>query len=735
MERYNLSLTKLDEIQNHEDFHVVWLSMDDIPNSITNFADYLMKCDTRENCIKQIEMFKSERKILLVLTMDLEYLSSFEDLTQIQAIYLLQKQGENFQFNKQDHPKLIALFQDINDLIDRLRKDILLTYRSDLPINISSLNENNIEQSLTGLHGNSLALLWNQYFIYYLIRYPDKNMKKLMLDQCRFEYKNNKNELSKIADFDENCSKEDILTWYTKDSFLYRLLNKAFRTRNVDSICRFQYFLIHLHEKFRELSKQPREEYPLTVYRGQIINHNDLNRLKSNVGRFISMNTIISTSRREDVARSFMLDAANSVLFKIKIQDTANCKFRPFIDISKFSSIPDEEEILFFVGAIFSIDSVRQESNSSTWMVELTLNSLISDHIEAFISDFQKHIDDIKSKHYLFMRTDDFRMIKQYYDMLTKEEFSLNNSPISMIYIYIAFVFSNLGCYEKAIELYKRYLLMSNTSINSPQSKVIHIIIGYLYYHLSEYDHAFIYYGIVLSVLDETNLLTVELYNHIGDVWNDIDNVDRAISCYQQALSISNQNGVFRSDIDQKISNFLLKRQNSIHERHTNNIDEHYRPIINPQNESQLKNYENELNTRDNLTPIQRIDLLYKIGLCWVGTGNYFQALDIFLETEQIIINEGLDNDNNGISTQRIDLSYQIGLCLMKKRDFRQALDRLLDAEQRIIKEPPLWCRFPQLLSTLYDNIAILHFLLDEPLRAIIMWKKSIDAKINFSYN
>ncbi|CAF5164880.1 unnamed protein product, partial [Rotaria sp. Silwood1] len=32
MEKYNLSLTELDEIQNHEDFIVIWLSSDDVPN-------------------------------------------------------------------------------------------------------------------------------------------------------------------------------------------------------------------------------------------------------------------------------------------------------------------------------------------------------------------------------------------------------------------------------------------------------------------------------------------------------------------------------------------------------------------------------------------------------------------------------------------------------------------------------------------------------------------------------
>ena len=84
------------------------------------------------------------------------------------------------------------------------------------------------------LRGNSLTILWYQYFIYHLIHCQNiesEKLKKIMLDQCRFEYRNNQTELMKIDYFDMYCSNENILNWYTKDAFLYRLLNKAFRTR------------------------------------------------------------------------------------------------------------------------------------------------------------------------------------------------------------------------------------------------------------------------------------------------------------------------------------------------------------------------------------------------------------------------------------------------------------------------------------------------------------------------
>ena len=63
MSVFDLSCTELDEIQNHDDFIVVWASPNDVPSKLNYLVDYLKKYHSQENCIDYIKQVKSDRKM------------------------------------------------------------------------------------------------------------------------------------------------------------------------------------------------------------------------------------------------------------------------------------------------------------------------------------------------------------------------------------------------------------------------------------------------------------------------------------------------------------------------------------------------------------------------------------------------------------------------------------------------------------------------------------------------
>jgi hypothetical protein len=67
------------------------------------------------------------------------------------------------------------------------------------------------------------------------------------------ESKNNAKQLEKIDDFERNYQSEDATKWFTKDSFLYRLLNESLRIERINSIVKMRYFIHDLHNQLAQL--------------------------------------------------------------------------------------------------------------------------------------------------------------------------------------------------------------------------------------------------------------------------------------------------------------------------------------------------------------------------------------------------------------------------------------------------------------------------------------------------
>ncbi len=219
MSTFNLSSTTLNDIQNHDDYRVVWFSLNkNLPDGSNYIRDYLEICHSFDACDKYIKNFKSEHKILLVLIELFEHASYFVKQPQIQSIYILKTDNEN-----QNSPsKFIHIFDNEQKLIEKLRQDILLTYRNDFGITKSHLEEIKIELSLINLGTSTSIFLWNQLLLHYLVHspYTDEDMhrwKDEMIKQCRLDYPNDVN----IDHFANDCTLGNVLECYTKPSFVF----------------------------------------------------------------------------------------------------------------------------------------------------------------------------------------------------------------------------------------------------------------------------------------------------------------------------------------------------------------------------------------------------------------------------------------------------------------------------------------------------------------------------------
>ena len=200
----------------------------------------------------------------------------------------------------------------------------------------------------------SPPLAWWPKYIEMLchLPYPDTCRRNFLI-ALREYYQDKHVELRLLDEFEKTYTSDSAIWWYTRDTFLYRLLNKALRQQNTKLIFLFGFYIKDIYSTLKaeyEIFKaRYSDEASLTVYRGQLMSQNEIARLQKENYDEITVNSFFSTSLdRESVL--FLLDPSvlrddglQSVLFEIKLY--TQWRYRPFGNISHRSSFPDESEI------------------------------------------------------------------------------------------------------------------------------------------------------------------------------------------------------------------------------------------------------------------------------------------------------------------------------------------------------------------------------------------------------
>jgi hypothetical protein len=216
------------------------------------------------------------------------------------------------------------------------------------------------EQSTTELNGQ---FVHSQILIDCLIRMRSTSTDKSeFINYCMEEYANNNSQLNIIREFQQDYSVNSTLKWYTRDCFLYRLLNKALRVQNINLLYLLGFFIRDLQHQLE------RYQYPASiyVYRGQLMSKKEVQQLKNSMGQLISMNSFLSTTLDREIAIIFSGDTGASnrdfepVLFEIEA-DPQIAGVKSFANITPFSYMQDEDEVLMMLGCIFRLVHVRYD--------------------------------------------------------------------------------------------------------------------------------------------------------------------------------------------------------------------------------------------------------------------------------------------------------------------------------------------------------------------------------------
>lgn len=306
-----------------------------------------------------------------------------------------------YHLNLSKHYELALIFTeirettaDLDELVDKFhmnRENREKWFNEPLLISLCN-SDSNEERSSTNINGNFLHF---ELFIDGLLRIPyDQTSRVKLLNLCRKEYQDNPQQLSIIKEFKESYVPEQALNWYSRPTFLYKMLNKALRTQNINVLFLFRFFIQDLYKQLQKLQHNEHQR-PIRVYRGQSISKQELHILKESIGQSISMITFLSTSLNPEISRMFIpptLGDLCGVLLEIDIDPRSSYGAKPFANIISQSQFRGEQEILFMTGTIFRLVNIRQENETTVIQMELCNGNY--DHDMKFILEHMQMVND-----------------------------------------------------------------------------------------------------------------------------------------------------------------------------------------------------------------------------------------------------------------------------------------------------------------------------------------------------
>ncbi|CAF1025176.1 unnamed protein product [Adineta steineri] len=367
------------ENENLEDLTVVWLDKNaqdlNTKTRLRCIINFLKIFNNISSCLDYIRARPNENIFLIVSGQLSSLLFPFiENLSQILHVYIFCQNSEKYLLLKSS-----GVFTNQELLYDQLSKDANQFYATH-SITISYPTE----KSLRDLAKETGTFFWFQLFITALLDMPSSDKgKEDLLELARTFYADNDLELRRIKHFEQTYKESQALIWYTNDSFLYRLLNKAIRTENIDLLFACRFFITDLYRELHSLHRpyieliRSCEIDEHTVYDGQLMISDDFTKLKANIGKLISINSFLSTSIDPQVALVYAGNKGTypimeSVLFQITINvnESSDLTQYPFADISAYSSFKDEQEVLFSLTAIFRVEDISKRSDN-VWLVKM----------------------------------------------------------------------------------------------------------------------------------------------------------------------------------------------------------------------------------------------------------------------------------------------------------------------------------------------------------------------------
>ncbi|CAM4800509.1 unnamed protein product [Rotaria magnacalcarata] len=514
-------------------------------------------CTTPEQCTQLLDEI-DDGKAFIISSGALGHtlVNDIHGIPKVDAIYIFCDNKERHELWSKDWPKIRGVFTSIKPICESLKKVAHECDHDSIPM--SFVPKQIVEEGAIGSDKNNLDRLPPSYM--YSIIFKDIILEindddsKSMDTLVKFCQKQNISE-TQINEFKCEYHSKSAFWWYTKEIFLYGMLNRGLRSLDMETMCKLGFFIRSLHLQLKQLHQEQSASFQtaFTVYRGQGLSKEDFQNLIDSKGGLLSFNNFLSTTKDREVATIFAPDTLGrnpdivGVMFIMTIDPSKiSSSITPFAMIDEHSALPQEQEILFTMHTVFRIVEITQTpSNSRLWEVQLTITDE-SDPQLAGLTDYIKEEVQGSNGWYrmgkLMLKVGHFDQAEELYNELLKG--ASDDSDRAFIYHMLGLMKNSQGKYPEAIKFYEKSLEIERETLPEDDSSLAptYCAIGLVYNNMGEYSKALEYYEKAHKIfeisLPPTHPELATSYNNIGSVYDSMGEYSKALEFYEKSHKI-----------------------------------------------------------------------------------------------------------------------------------------------------------------------------------------------------
>ena len=527
--------------QSDEDYQYALVQLSHLAQSIHIFSHV-------DECIDFITEMGDE-KVFLIISDDIGYriVSLIHDIIQLDSIYVISA-NEPFDERWIDASgKIRGTFNHIALVCDLIKRNLRWSDMSCTTLDTFISSTESLEPSMLDELDRSFmySLLLKEIF---LDIEEDSQTKQELVEFWRHQYGANTAMLKRIDEFEHNYDRQCSIWWYTKEPFIYSMVNRALRELEIDILMKMKFIIRDLHRQIEQLhTESTDEQQTLTVYRGQCIRNVDFDKIFQRKGGLLSFNNFLSTSTDREISLLFSASSEHNsdltaVLFRIDLdRSTTGYPYAPVQDISHHET---ENEVLFSMNTIFRIGDVR---NIEDRLFEINLTSTNDDdpQLHNLMDHIREEIGGGTGWHrlgHMMIRLGEFDKAEEVYETLLHSAQSRNQTEIAHLYHQLGFIKKEKGDLNTARTYFQKTLDIQQQCLTSddPALALTYHRIGSIHFAMNEYQTALSLYQKALSIqkfsLPAYHSDIAITYSYIGDVYQSTEDYSAALSFYRMAL-------------------------------------------------------------------------------------------------------------------------------------------------------------------------------------------------------